>query len=143
MAVDYLSALNVGSGLNVTQIVDAIVDAERVPQENVIQKRIDDKSVSISALGQLKGDLTSLDKNLEAMDGKTGLVTSSSSTAVTVEETSTFSVEPFEHELNISQIAKSHTVSFSGFNSATSTSSTEKAFYSNLGNGILIGILSR
>ena len=54
MAVDYLSALNVGSGLNVTQIVDAIVDAERVPQENVIQKRIDDKSVSISALGQLK-----------------------------------------------------------------------------------------
>ena len=75
MAVDYLSALNVGSGLNVTQIVDAIVDAERVPQENVIQKRIDDKTVSVSALGQLKGDLSTLDKNLEAIDGKTGLVT--------------------------------------------------------------------
>ena len=56
MAVDYLSALNVGSGLNVTQIVDAIVDAERVPQENVIQKRIDEKTVSVSALGQLKGE---------------------------------------------------------------------------------------
>ena len=53
MTVDYLSALNMGSGLNVTQIVDAIVDAERVPQENVIQKRIDDKTVSVSALGQL------------------------------------------------------------------------------------------
>ena len=29
MAVDYLSVLNVGS-LNVTQIVDALIDAERV-----------------------------------------------------------------------------------------------------------------
>ena len=101
MAVDYLSALNVGSGLNVTQIVDAIVDAERVPQENVIQRKIDEKTVSVSALGQLKGNFASLDKNLEGMDGKTGLVTSSSSTAVTVEETGTFAVEPFEHELNI------------------------------------------
>ena len=70
MAVDYLSALNVGSGLNVTQIVDAIVDAERVPQETIIQKRIDEKTVSVSALGQLKGDLSTLDKNLQAMDGK-------------------------------------------------------------------------
>ena len=65
MAVDYLSALNVGSGLNVTQIVDAIVDAERVPQENVIQKRIDDKTVSVSALGQLKNDLSSRTKILK------------------------------------------------------------------------------
>jgi len=123
MTVDYLSALNVGSGLNVTQIVDAIVDAERVPQENVIQKRIDDKTVSVSALGQLKGDLTTLDKNLEAIDGKTGLVTTSSSSAVTIEETGTFSVEPFEHQLNISQIAEKHTLSFSGFTAATSTAS--------------------
>ena len=70
MAVDYLSALNVGSGLNVTQIVDAIVDAERVPQENVIQKRIDDKTVSVSALGQLKGDLSTLDKILRLLTEK-------------------------------------------------------------------------
>ena len=123
MTVDYLSALNVGSGLNVTQIVDAIVDAERVPQENVIQKRIDDKTVSVSALGQLKGDLSTLDKNLKAIDGKTGLVTTSSNTAVSIEETGTFKVEPFEHNLNISQIAEKHTLSFAGFTAATSRAS--------------------
>ena len=39
MAVDYLSALNVGSGLNVTQIVDAIVDAERVPRETFLNEK--------------------------------------------------------------------------------------------------------
>ena len=59
-----------GSGLNVTQIVDAIVDAERVPQENVIQKRIDDKTVSVSALGQLKSDLSTLDKILKRLTEK-------------------------------------------------------------------------
>ena len=39
MATDYLSALNAGSGLNVKQIVDALVDAERVPK----QKKIDEE----------------------------------------------------------------------------------------------------
>ena len=29
MSVDYLSTLNVGSGLNTTEIIDALVDAER------------------------------------------------------------------------------------------------------------------
>ena len=125
MAVDYLSALNVGSGLNVTQIVDAIVEAERAPQETIIQKKIDEKSVSVSALGTVKSNLSTLDTNLQTLEGLNGLALSSSSTAVLIEETGTFSVQPFEHELNISQIAKSHTVSFAGFTSATATSSTE------------------
>ena len=97
MAVDYLSALNGECGLNVTQIVDAIVDAERVPQENVIQKRIDDKTVSVSALGQLKGDLSTLDKNLQAIDGKTGSSPHHPTAPLSIEETGTYKVEPFEH----------------------------------------------
>lgn len=41
---DYLGALGAGSGLNVPQIVDALVDAERVPKQN----KIDDERDSIS-----------------------------------------------------------------------------------------------
>ena len=48
MAVDYLSALNVGSGLNVTQIVDALIDAERVPRETQINEQIEERTVSVS-----------------------------------------------------------------------------------------------
>ena len=34
MAVDYISALNTkGSGLNITQIVDSLVDAETQPKK--------------------------------------------------------------------------------------------------------------
>ena len=64
MAVDYLSALNVGSGLNVTQIVDALVDAEKVPQESRIQEQLDERNVSISSLGDVKSDLGVFKGNL-------------------------------------------------------------------------------
>ena len=41
MAVDYLSAINSnGSGLNITQLVDSLVEAEKAPQENIIQNKL-------------------------------------------------------------------------------------------------------
>ena len=44
MAVDYLSAINKqGSGLNITQIVDSLVQAETAPIASRIQKNIDEK----------------------------------------------------------------------------------------------------
>ena len=58
--VDYLSTLNAGSGLNTTQIIDALVDAEIVPQENQLKDKIEEKNVSISGMGQVKQSLTSL-----------------------------------------------------------------------------------
>ena len=61
MTVDYLSTLNSsGSGLNITQIVDSLVQAEKDPQENLIQTKIDDKTTSISAIGEIKSALSSL-----------------------------------------------------------------------------------
>ena len=56
MAVDYISMLNAGSGLNTTQIVDALVDAERVPREEKIQAQLEEANVSISGLGKAVKD---------------------------------------------------------------------------------------
>ena len=45
MSIDYLSAINSkGSGLNVTQIVDSLVNAETTPDRDAIQKKIDSKN---------------------------------------------------------------------------------------------------
>ncbi len=55
--VDYLSTLNAGSGLNTTQIIDALVDAEIVPQENQLKDKIEEKNVSISGMGASKAIL--------------------------------------------------------------------------------------
>ena len=53
--VDYLSAINSsGSGLNITQIVDSLVEAEKAPQEDQIQTKIDEKNTAISAIGEIK-----------------------------------------------------------------------------------------
>ena len=55
MTVDYLSAINQGgSGLNIAQIVDSLVQAEQAPQENQIQSKIDSKNTAISAIGEIK-----------------------------------------------------------------------------------------
>ncbi len=52
MATDYLSALNVGSGLNTTEIIDSIVNAERAPQEAAINKGKDRKTFKFLVLAK-------------------------------------------------------------------------------------------
>ena len=43
-AVDYVSAINTkGSGLNITQIVESLVEAETKPKVDIISKKIDEK----------------------------------------------------------------------------------------------------
>ena len=45
MPVDYLSALNTkGSGLNITQIVDSLVDAEVAPKKDALNTQIEEKN---------------------------------------------------------------------------------------------------
>ena len=45
MAVDCLSAINKqGSGLNITQIVDSLVEAETAPIASRLQSKIDEKN---------------------------------------------------------------------------------------------------
>ena len=84
MAVDYLSAINQGgSGLNITQIVDSLVEAEKTPQESAIQSKIDSKTTSISAIGEIKSALSKLSASLQGLVGKTSLAVSSNNTAVT------------------------------------------------------------
>ena len=122
MAVDYLSALNVGSGLNVTQIVDALVDAEKVPQEARIQEQLDERNISISSLGDVKSDLSVFEGNLDVYMGETGLITeSTNSNAVGITNNGKIAVQPFTHSISVNQLATSHTLAFVGF-----TADTEK-----------------
>ncbi len=52
MAIDYLSSLNVGSGLNTTQIIDAIVAAEQEPQGGVVNTQKDEATSLFRVLEQ-------------------------------------------------------------------------------------------
>ena len=123
MATDYLSALNAGSGLNVTQIVDALVDAERVPKQKKIDEAKDTATVKISALGSLKNELSVFQTNTAALDGQIGLALSSSTSNVTLSRTDSSLASEFSHTINVTSIATGQVLNFdnggSGFSSTT------------------------
>ena len=123
MATDYLSALNAGSGLNVPQIVDALVDAERVPKQKKIDEEKEAATVQISALGTLKNELSVFQTNTAALDGQIGLALSSSTSNVTLNRTDSSIASEFSHTINVSSIANGQVLNFnnggSGFSSIT------------------------
>jgi flagellar hook-associated protein 2 len=116
--VDYISALNAGSGLNTTQIVDTLVEAEVLPKQNKINQQVEEKNVSISSLGQVKNDFTSFDTNLGILESQDTIVTASSSTAITITADNTTALKPFVHNMTVSTLAKSHTLSFPSYTTA-------------------------
>jgi len=125
MAVDYLSALNVGSGLNVTQIVDALVDAEKTPRENTINEKIAEKTVSISAFAEVKQQFSTLQTSLNSLAQASTLNVQATSSdgnpsSVGVTLTNASLVEPFDHNITITSLATPQSISFSGY--ATSSS---------------------
>ena len=76
MAVDYLSTLNVGSGLNTTELIDTLVNAERVPTESLITSGKEERTVNISSVGRIKQGYSDFNTALAPLDGVTGLTAS-------------------------------------------------------------------
>ena len=124
MAVDYLSTLNAGSGLNTTEIIDALVNAERAPQENQISKQRDQRTVQISSLGQVKQGFESFDTGLAPVDGVTGLAVSRTGTALDIEINDAATARAFSHSVTIDSIAAAHTLVFDGYSAETATVGT-------------------
>ena len=63
MSTNYINALNVGTGLDTAKLVDAIVDARRVPRENLINDKIEAREVQISAFAGIKKTLNDFSTN--------------------------------------------------------------------------------
>ena len=120
MAVDYLSAINQnGSGLNITQIVDSLVEAEQAPQEDQIQNKINVKTTAISAIGEVKSSLSVLSSSLTNLVGKTSLSVSSNSTAISATITDPSKAKTLNSSVTISALATGQTLAFSGYSSTT------------------------
>ena len=123
MTVDYLSALNTGgSGLNIKQIVDSIVNAETAPKKDLIDKKIEKQNIAISDLATVVSDLNDLKSDVLNFKNKTKLVTSTTNTtasSLTISSPST--ARTFSSDLNITSLATSQTLEFSGFSLPTSS----------------------
>ncbi len=112
MAVDYLSALNAGSGLNTTQIVDALVEANRAPKAAAINKKVEENNVKISGFGTLKQQFETFKTSMTSLDGELGLTINSGSSNIETTITDKTKISDFSHSMAVSQLAQNHTLVF-------------------------------
>ena len=125
MSVDYLSALNnQGSGLNITQIVDSLVQAETTPLTSQIDKKIQKKNQQISGYGLVAAELGKMKDYAASIKGSTAFSVSSDSSAVSVKVSDQSQATDFNANLSISALASAQTLEFTGFTSKTETIGT-------------------
>ena len=118
MAVDYLSALNTkGSGLNITQIVDSLVDADVMPKKDALNKQIKEKNTQISALSEVVADLSSLQSDMKSLANTTQLVPTSASTAsLSIAVTDSALAKEFTADVKVEALATAQTLYFNNSN---------------------------
>ena len=118
MAVDYLSAINKqGSGLNITQIVDSLVQAETAPAQDKIQKQIEEKNAAISGYAIVANELEKLKTYANSNNGVTAYAVKSDNDAIAVSVKDQTVAEGFTSSISVSALASSQTVEFTGFSS--------------------------
>jgi flagellar hook-associated protein 2 len=119
MAVDYLSTLNSkGSGLNISQIVDGLVEAEVQPQRSLITKSQSATEVKISELAELKVKANSFQSKLKLLSFEQSFKIENSDVA-SIEVINTAGLhetKSFASELNVKQLARKQTLVFGGYN---------------------------
>ena len=64
----FLNTLGVGSGLDTSAMIDALVNAERAPKESQINSKIEQSNATVSGLGLLSSALDGLTEALGSLD---------------------------------------------------------------------------
>ena len=118
MSSDYLKALNIGSGLDTTQIVDAIVNARRVPREKIINGNITERETKTSGFSEIKNALSTFQTNVALYSGINGITVGSNGTAVTASIANPDNASAFSHDIAVSSLAKAQVLAFPDFTSA-------------------------
>ena len=116
---DVFSALNIGSGLNTTELIKNLIDAERIPQEDKLNKKIETAEVSVSAIAELKNLVQTSNTVIKGLNGTEVFSGSSTSTAVILSVDDPAKVKEMLSTVAVSKLAKGQTLVFDGFTSAT------------------------
>lgn len=120
MAVDYLSTLNSnGSGLNITQIVDSLVQAEVQPQRSLVSKSQGETQVKLTELAQLKASVNNFQSALSNLSLSSVFQVSNSDTSAleVIPATNVHNLNEFDVNIEVKQLAQRQTLLFSGYDS--------------------------
>jgi flagellar hook-associated protein 2 len=117
-----LNSPGIGSGLDVSAIVTAIVDAEMAPVESRLDRREEDLTVDISAFGQLQSSMVTFRSaltDLQRLSDFDEPTVSSSQTSI-VTATASNDAEIGTHTITVNNTAKAQNIS-QGFTSPSPT----------------------
>ena len=114
---DIVSALNAGSGINIKELAQALVDAEKVPREALVQSKIAKSDAKISGLGIVKNVLerfkTAFQKLDSVSDFKTFSVSNSNTSAINI--SSSALANPGSHSIEVQSLALASRQRSTGF----------------------------
>ena len=121
---DILSKLNVGSGMNNSEIITSLVDAERVPALARIEKNESQTESKISAYGVLKSDISDfreIVRTIKDSNAASHVGSSSNTTIAKFTTTGTTGSENIDSSLVVSSLASTHTLVTSAYSNSGST----------------------
>jgi flagellar hook-associated protein 2 len=120
---DIISALNrSGSGIELQSLVSGLVEAETSGQRSLTQRRVEDTSTTISAMGQLSQEIglfrTGMSKAAETASRSAG----SSSSAVSIDVTNEAAAKDISAAISVEELASPQVLTFK-FDANTTRSS--------------------
>ena len=121
---DILSKIGVGSGLDTTALIQALVDADSAPQKESLDRDEEDTEAKISALGMLKSNLQSFNnilENIKSSDSTGFKGFSSSTTKATLTADGSEAGATIDSSLTITNLASSHTLTGPSYSAITNT----------------------
>ena len=121
---DILSKLNVGSGMNTSDIISSLVEAERAPALDRIEKNETATKSKISSYGILKSDIQDfrdIVRTIESSNAASHIGSSSNTTVANFSTTGTTGSENIDASLVVSSLANTHTLATGAYANSGST----------------------
>ena len=119
---DLLTALNKnGSGLNLGSLAQTLATAEVAPRQAALARRIEGDAVKLSALGQLRAQVTGLGSTLASVAVEPVLTVTTSAASILPSVTDRNKLQGGTTEVEVVQLAQRQVLEFTGFSAAEAT----------------------
>jgi flagellar hook-associated protein 2 len=121
MAVDYLQALGAGAGIDTKSIVESLVEAERIPQQQSLDRLKERSDLRLSSFGIVKSTLEAVRDQFRKLDDVSDIkaFSATSSDTDTVNVSATSSAGSGTYDVTVSILADRDSFSYDGFDSLT------------------------
>jgi flagellar hook-associated protein 2 len=115
-----ISALGGGSGIDVSALAQSLVDAERAPQQALIDKAIQTSQARISGYGAVLSSLSAFKSSLSALQDKSqfNALSGQSNASGYFDVTTDATAQPGNHQISVLSLASGQTSISGGFSSA-------------------------